>query len=97
MPLYEFVCSNCEKKYEALAKYDPKEKYDDVLCEFCGSKSKTKILSGFGVSFTNPGSSSKWDSFSYRAGFNMDKAQTERRIAERDSHMGTSKDIYGET
>jgi len=26
----------------------------------------------------------------------MDKAKTERRIAERTSKMGTAKDIYGE-
>lgn len=26
----------------------------------------------------------------------MDKAKTERRIAERNSKMGTAKDIYGE-
>jgi hypothetical protein len=54
------------------------------------------VLSSFGLSFTNPGESSKWESFSYRAGYNMDKAKTERRIAERTSKMGTAKDIYGE-
>jgi hypothetical protein len=66
------------------------------VCEHCGSKSKEKVLSSFGLSFTNPGESSKWESFSYRAGYNMDKAKTERRIAERTSKMGTAKDIYGE-
>lgn len=79
-----------------MTSHDPKNKYKGVACEFCGSKSKEKVPSSFGTTFTSPGDSSKWDSFSYRAGYNMDKAKTERRIAERNSKMGTAKDIYGE-
>ncbi len=40
-------------------------------------------MSGFGVTFDDPKESSKWDSFSYRAGHNMTKARKEREQAEK--------------
>ena len=40
--------------------------------------------------FGNPKESSKWDNFGYRAGHNMEKAKSERRVAESKSHMGTN-------
>jgi putative FmdB family regulatory protein len=96
IPIYEFVCKKCKKKYETLASHDPKGKYPGVECEYCGSKKKEKLLSSYGVSFTDPKESSKWDNFGYRAGFNMDKAKKERMHAEKHSRVGNSKDIYGE-
>jgi hypothetical protein len=40
--------------------------------------------------FAQPWESSKWDNFEYRAGYNMVKAQKERRNAEDKSHMGAN-------
>jgi len=94
MPLYEFNCLKCNKNYEVICSF--KDNQDDIQCEHCGSKKKNKLVSNCSLSFAQPGESSKWESFSYRAGYNMDKAKQERRIAERNSKMGTSKDIYGE-
>lgn len=91
MPLYDFECNDCNKKYEEFAKYG---KYKDVACPVCNSKKKKKIPSRFSMKFDDPKSSSKWDNFSYRAGFNMDKAQDERRAAEIASHMGNTDDFY---
>jgi putative FmdB family regulatory protein len=94
MPIYEFECLDCKKKYEVLCGYDYKQ--NSIKCEACGSKKKTKLVSNCSVTFASPGESSKWESFSYRAGYNMDKAKKERTIAERNSRMGGTKDIYGE-
>lgn len=94
MPLYDFQCKSCDKKYEEFSKYDATEKYTSVKCPHCNSKKKSKIPSRFSMKFDDPKSSSKWDNFSYRAGFNMEKAQDERRSAEQLSHMGSSDDIY---
>jgi len=41
------------------------------------------------LKFENPQDTSKWDNFSYRAGYNLDSAQDLRRQAESVSHMGT--------
>lgn len=94
MPIYEFKCLKCNKNYESLCGYNDDQ--NSIECEHCGSKKKKKLVSNCSVTFTAPNESSKWESFSYRAGYNMDKAKTERRIAERNSKMGNAKDIYGE-
>ena len=81
----------CHESYEELTSYDEKGKYPKVKCPNCKSKRKKQLHNyGVGVSFGNPKESSKWDNFSYRAGFNMDKAQGERRTAQKLSHMGTN-------
>lgn len=36
------------------------------------------------------------DTFTWRAGHNLEKAQAERRVAEEASHMGRTSDIYRE-
>jgi putative FmdB family regulatory protein len=94
MPIYEFLCKDCKKKYEVICGYE----YDNnsIVCDYCGSKKKTKLVSNCSVAFASPGESSKWESFSYRAGYNMDKAKKERMIAEKNSKMGGTKDIYGD-
>ena len=95
MPLYEFKCEKCDVVYEELTSYDKTEKYDGVECPDCGSKSKTKLVSSCGISFGDPKESSKWDSRSYRAGHNHERAKGERRHAEAASHMGTNP--YGKS
>lgn len=95
--MYQFVCKKCKNTFDELCSYeDNKNNFPKVKCPACKSKKIEKEVSACSVSFTNPGSTSKWDSFSYRAGYNMDKAKTERRIAEKNSHMGGTKKIYGE-
>jgi putative FmdB family regulatory protein len=90
VPIYEFECKKCDVVYEELTSYDKTEKYKGVECPDCGSKSKRKLVSGCGISFGNPKESSKWDSRSYRAGHNHERAKGERRHAEAASHMGTN-------
>ena len=41
------------------------------------------------LKFADPKDTSKWDNFSYRAGYNLEAAQDLRKAAEADSHMGT--------
>lgn len=89
MPTYKFTCKKCSAVYEELTSYDKTEKYKDVKCPQCNSKRKERNYSyGVAITFGNPKESSKWDSFSYRAGYNMEKAKGERREAAKRSHMG---------
>ncbi len=46
MPLYEYRCEKCRKKFEVLI-FNISEK---VKCKYCGSKSIKKLLSTFGIS-----------------------------------------------
>lgn len=80
MPLYEFECKKCEHCWEYMTKYDPDGLYPEVVCPECGSGEKEKLMPR---SFAIGGpTSSKMDNFGYRAGYNMEKAQGERRAAE---------------
>jgi len=88
MPFYEFECNNCKIKYEELCSYDPTEKYKEVKCPECNSKKKTKLVSAAIVTFANPKDTSKFESFDYRAGYNMEKAKEERRKAEKANTEG---------
>ncbi len=83
MAFYDFQCEICDLVFEARTHYDKTGEYPDVICS-CGSKKKQKL-----VSIPNLGhTASKLDNFGYRAGFNMNRAQGERRFAEEKSHMG---------
>lgn len=90
MPVYTFECKKCKIIYDDLVPYDVKGKYLTVVCPSCNSKKKNKINGGSNVEvvFTDPRGTSKGDSFSYVAGFNMDQAKNSRRKAEKLSHMG---------
>lgn len=95
MPLYEFECEDCRFIYEELTSYDEKGLYEGVVCPKCNSCRKLKLASLPSVQFANPKESSKFESFTYRAGYFMDKAREERRVAEEKSHMGNTEEIYG--
>jgi putative FmdB family regulatory protein len=47
MPLYEFACKKCGKRFECLVTAG-KEK--DVVCAECGSGDVQKMISCFGIS-----------------------------------------------
>lgn len=89
MPLYDFRCKKCDRVFDKLCSFADSKK---VKCE-CGSKKVEKLISSFAVTFSNPTDTSKFDSFGYRAGFNMEKAKTERRVAGEKSHVG--RNPYG--
>jgi len=89
MPFYDFECKKCRKYYEALTPHDSTEKYPKVACPYCKSKSKLKLMSGFGIGGPTK---SKMENFGYRAETNLEKAKDCRRAAEAASHMGT--DVY---
>lgn len=50
MPLYEFKCNDCGKKFTALVGYLERE---NVTCPACGSKNLTQLISA--CSFTTGG------------------------------------------
>jgi putative FmdB family regulatory protein len=86
MPLYEFECKSCEKKYDELAKYDESGKYPEVVCPHCGSKKKDRLMSMVSFTFTNPVGTDRWNSEStghdYRFKHNIPNVQRERQLAE---------------
>jgi len=54
MPLYEYQCKKCEKRFEALVSFRNSDK--PAECPHCGSKDTEKLLSTFCASM---GSSAK--------------------------------------
>jgi DNA-directed RNA polymerase subunit RPC12/RpoP len=89
VPTYTFYCKACFKEYSDLQPFDPTGKYKKVKCPNCNSKKKSQTPTVPKIKFTNPKDTSKFDNFSYRAGYNLEKAQDLRRAAESESHMGS--------
>ncbi len=50
MPIYEFKCKKCGKKFEELLNGSDCGK---VICPGCGAGGPEKLMSGFGVSMGN--------------------------------------------
>ncbi len=86
MPIYEFSCKNCKKKYDELVKYDETGKYPGVQCPDCGSKKKERLVSMVSFAFSNPVGTDRWNSESgghdYRFKHNIPNVQRERQMAE---------------
>ena len=59
-------------------------------------KSWKRLADNVSIQFAQPWESSKWDSFEYRAGYNMMKAKRERMAAEAASHMGANPHVDAE-
>lgn len=87
MPLFQFECLNasCDGKFEELCKFS---EIDELSCPECNSKEIKRRVTVPALHFDIPQESSKWDNFEYRAEYNLEKAQKERRNAEMLSHMG---------
>ena len=92
IPLYNFICENCNKSYEALTSYDEANVYPTVTCPKCSSDQKKKIPSTFAFNFSDPVGTDRWNSDSgghdYRYKQNIPKVQEEREHAAAASHMG---------
>jgi putative FmdB family regulatory protein len=99
MPIYEFICNDCNKEYDDLCDYDETDKYEDVICPHCDSGDKKKLLSACKHAFEGDAviGTDKWNSDStghdYRFKYNLPKVINQRKHAEINSHMG--KDPYG--
>ncbi len=46
MPIYEFVCKSCEKKFTLLIITQEDQK--DIRCPHCGSENVKRVFSPFG-------------------------------------------------
>ncbi len=57
MPIYEYICEDCNTKYEKFIKNRLAEVV--LVCPICGSQRAKKIFSLFGSSSTTSGSSSQ--------------------------------------
>lgn len=94
MPIYEFNCKKCNKKYEELTSFDESGKYNCVECPHCGSKNKDRIQSCVSFNFSNPVGTDRWNNnttgHDYRFKHNIPKVKKEREVAESLSHMGAN-------
>ena len=54
MPLYEFVCQQCQESFESLVR---SSNWKGTVCPHCGSKKLEKKLSTFAPSVAGPSSS----------------------------------------
>lgn len=43
MPIFEYLCKECNKRYEIFHK--SKEIKDEIICPWCGSKNSVKLFS----------------------------------------------------
>ena len=59
MPIFEFRCKNCNKKFEELV-FSASFDVDEIICPDCGTKNAEKLMSAFcssGAGETSYGSS----------------------------------------
>jgi putative FmdB family regulatory protein len=98
MARYEFRCEDCGKDYDEFASFDPEGQYPSVVCPYCQSSKKKRLMSAFSFNFSNPEGTDRWNSdtsgHDYRWNHNQPKVQQERQIAEQVSHMGNTDDFY---
>ncbi|MGB9596296.1 MAG: FmdB family zinc ribbon protein [Candidatus Poribacteria bacterium] len=57
MPLYEYQCKKCDRKFETLVNLSKIN--NPVECPFCGSKQTDKLISSFCASITTKTNISK--------------------------------------
>ncbi len=57
MPIYEFVCEDCEHEFEALVRN--REEVDDLRCPKCNSPRLKRLMSATGAIITEGGGSAK--------------------------------------
>jgi len=93
MPIYVFCCKNPKCKTEKFEHFsfkirDTEELVKEIECPACEQKEIVTMVTSAAVKFTNPRGTSKWDNFSYRAGYTMDEAKEQRRFAQEHSHVG---------
>lgn len=89
-------CKHCNKKEKTVWVPDKKGVLH-LICSYedCPSHLPPKPTTPVcGIIFRDPRGTSKFEDFSYRAGYFMEKAQNERREAESQSHMGGTSQIY---
>ncbi len=91
-------CNHCNKKEKNIWVTD-KKGTEHLICSYedCPSNQPPKPTTPVCcIIFRDPRGTSRFEDFSYRAGYFMDKAQRERQAAEEASHMGSTKQIYND-
>ena len=90
----DFECKKCKQVYEELVVIDPTNKYKNVKCPNCKSKSKIKLLCAPSFNFTNPVGTDRWCSedtgHDYRYNYSQKDAKQKRAAAAKKSHMGAN-------
>lgn len=56
MPIFEYECSSCARRFEELVSSSASEEV--VVCPACGSEKTCRVLSAFAVSNSSKGSGS---------------------------------------
>lgn len=55
MPIYKFVCENCEYEFEKYFEKISDYKEEDIICPMCGGKVKKVIPNNIGVIYKTKG------------------------------------------
>jgi len=58
MPIYEYQCTNCGKKFEAYRKIT--DSHSEIKCPRCGKKQARRIFSTFGTASSGKACVSSW-------------------------------------
>lgn len=61
MPIYEFICENCERKFSILV--ITYEDHKNIRCPHCGSENVKRVFSPFGGINANSSRSGSCTSF----------------------------------
>lgn len=85
MPIYVFHCPKCDVTFEEITSYEDRDK---VKCEKCGKKPDQLLTTPGAIIFGNPKGTSREDNFDYVARYNYERAQGERRAAEKANQHG---------
>ncbi|MBI2429348.1 MAG: zinc ribbon domain-containing protein [Ignavibacteriales bacterium] len=56
MPTYEYICSDCNKRYDVFHKV--REVEEDVICPSCGSRHRKRLMSVTSMTMAGTASSS---------------------------------------
>lgn len=59
MPIFEYKCGDCNKKFEVLHKSSVNQ--EEVYCPECNSKNYKKLLSAFSASVNGSSDNSSYD------------------------------------
>jgi putative FmdB family regulatory protein len=57
MPIYDYECSECGKRYDVFHKV--REIAEDVLCPTCGSRNHKKLMSAPSISISSRATSAE--------------------------------------
>lgn len=92
MAVYEFICNDCQNRWNEMMPMSQFGKYEKIKCPKCESFNKDKVVSLCAPPvFSNPVGTQKFNDHDYRYHWNHDRpggVRDQRKAAEAASHVG---------